>query len=38
MKMAKLLEATYRFNVMPIKIPISFFAEIEKSISKIETQ
>jgi hypothetical protein len=34
MKMATLLRATYIFNTMLIKIPISFFAEIEKSILK----
>jgi hypothetical protein len=30
--MAKLTKATYRFKAMTIKTPVSFFAEIEKSI------
>jgi hypothetical protein len=29
-KMAVLLKTTYRFNAMPIKIPMSFFTEIKK--------
>jgi hypothetical protein len=34
MKMAILPIAIYRFNTMPSKIPIFFFAEKEKSILK----
>jgi hypothetical protein len=30
-KMAVLLKTTYRFNAMPIKIPMSFFTEIKKN-------
>jgi hypothetical protein len=34
MKMATLPKAIYRFNVIPIKIPMSFFEDTEKSIIK----
>jgi hypothetical protein len=34
LKMAILLKTIYRLNVIPIKISMSFFAEIEKSILK----
>jgi hypothetical protein len=32
MKITVLLKAIYRFNAVPNKIPMSFFAETEKSI------
>ena len=37
-KMAKLPKVIYRFNVLPVKIPLTFFAELEKKHFKIHME